>query len=1159
MMNKVNFILAFFITAIVSVKAQNPVSIGQAVDDTLYVNTGHNFFLIPDVNDNDPGIDQEIAFTVASSDTNVVEVIDVDYLAGNTFAIVHLIEKGATGTATLQVEASDGDGTATTSAEIHVGPYNNPGINFEIHDIVFWQRVVPLEANPAYSLIADSGYAPYDEIDLPSLQLSVYSDCTAPICTGTDFFTALFKGYLIPPVSGEYYFYNICGAECSIGLSSDESFDHVEVIQYSPVDGRIGTSPVFQEYKSVQVTLEAGKTYAIYGTHWNVHDLIGGIMWEGPGIEKAYIPGEHLAYVYDINKPATVENLTLEGTGIDDIRLSWSPSSDDRNLAGYYVYMDGKRVNDFPLTGTTYSATGLSPETKYCLIVTAADWAGNESSESSIICTTTYGPDSGPPSPPDVVEASVITDLAIKLVWSGASDNESEVRGYKLYVNDILYNESAPIYKEEAFVHGLQPETGYNFTIEAVDAAYNISVKSTPLQVSTLAFDPYDTRISDKKARLNIHMESVARSEGIGVNPDFESGDFLDDPRQLELLDSLEVASIRWGGLGANPMNFSTHIGTNKQITFGELINLCNGLDAYSIITCGVSETTDWMKDPATFTNFLEYVGGPPDSEYGAIRASEGYTESLLDGSRGLIFEFGNEVWGADAHAAPIGSDYGAYGAWAREMALLMKASEYYDSTKVFLTYSGRRPVLSDSYGLHEAMLKGDNGEVDWLAVSGYLGGNLEYAPDIDPGKSEGDYYKNGIWEMARNLDGLDETMLTIVKYSGELKPFHLYESNMTDNSYFGRLGQAIVQTDYYASAIERGAAIPNIFHFTGGQWKMIIPAQDYKKTPLYYTTQYFNKYCTGNVLKSDLETVATIADASGNEVPLGPVGCHVYAHNGEYSILLFSRDFDHDFRIQLKLPAALQLIAPETAKRFVVSGDHFSTKDAIIDSSLITIADGMVVDVPAYSMVLITFSGSDDGMDALPLGFYNYVTADSLSIYPYGSDDFVIDSRRSKILRADVLPENLFWDGVVWEVETNGVEVVYGVKSYGFEIEGSGTCDGNGTITVRASAWDNPMVTDEVELSILNQGTNCENGLEDSVGGISRVYPNPASEILHLEGLPDTRTRISVTDISGRVCLTKMLSGKTGELDLSGVDTGIYTLSFMAHDGPVILKFIKE
>ena len=123
-------------------------------------------------------------------------------------------------------------------------------------------------------------------------------------------------------------------------------------------------------------------------------------MWEGPGIEKTYIPGNHLSYVYDVVKPGKVKDLTLAGTGIDDIRLSWSASSDDRRLAGYNVYVKGTLANDALIHETAYRVTGLSPETHYCAMVTSLDGAGNESPESDIICATTYGSDNTPPDPP---------------------------------------------------------------------------------------------------------------------------------------------------------------------------------------------------------------------------------------------------------------------------------------------------------------------------------------------------------------------------------------------------------------------------------------------------------------------------------------------------------------------------------------------------------------------------------------------------------------------------------------------------------------------------------------------------------------------------------------------------------------------------------------
>ncbi|MCK4750946.1 MAG: fibronectin type III domain-containing protein, partial [Bacteroidales bacterium] len=407
-MKKINLLFIALLGAVMSAFAQTAPAIGTPDNDTLFVNSGQNFLLIPHVNDNDQGVDQEIFFTVTSSNENVLEVQDVEYTAGNTFAVVHVIEKGNPGSVTISVDATDPDGTANTSFDVYVGPYSNPGINFEIHDLVFWQRETPLDANPAFSMITESGVAPYDEIDLPSLQLSVYSDCKeTPPCTGTDFFTAFFRGYIIAPATGDYSFYMVAGDQCNIGLSTDEDFDHNEVILFSPSGGRIGTPSGDNEWKSVKKTLTAGKTYAIYGTHWNIHTLIGGMMWEGPGIEKEYIPGAHLSYVYDVKKPTVVEDLTLEGTGLDDLRISWSPSSDDRGMAGYNVYVNGTLSNGKLVDEPAYQITGLMPDTRYCVMVIAVDMAGNESAESGILCTRTYASDVEAPLPPSGVNAPV--------------------------------------------------------------------------------------------------------------------------------------------------------------------------------------------------------------------------------------------------------------------------------------------------------------------------------------------------------------------------------------------------------------------------------------------------------------------------------------------------------------------------------------------------------------------------------------------------------------------------------------------------------------------------------------------------------------------------------------------------------------------------------
>ena len=1143
-------ILLILLIVVLNLYAQNTPLIGTPENDKLLVGSGLNFLMIPNVSDGDEGIEQDISFTVTSSDPSILEINDVAYSAGQTLAVVHVTEKGLVGTVSIDVEAVDDDGTVQTTFNVFVEPYNNSGINFEIHDIIFWQAFVPLESNPAFSMIAPDGVAPYSKIDLAGLELSVYSDCDGAVCTGTDFFTAMFKGYVIPPTSGDYYFYMVSGDNKSIGISDSEDFDNVEVILHS-IDG-IGSSSGSKEWKSVKVSLEAGKTYAIYGTHWNIHTLTGGMKWEGPGIDKEYIPGAYLSYVYDVAKPSVPGDFTLVNTGIADLMVRWSEASDDLSLDGYNVYLNGIQINEETIKDLDYQLSGLTAGTDYCVVVTSVDLAGNESAESEIICTTTYLSDDVVPNPPTIVEATIISDLAMKVSWSGASDGETEIRGYNLYVDGVLYNTDGLIYEEETEIQGLTPETDYVIEVEALDAAYNVSQKSDPVTITTSAFDPYDTSISDKKGRLTVLMDPIGRSDGLGINPNYKNGEFLDDPEQVKLLKELEVGAIRWGALTANPLNFKDYIGAGKQMTFGRMMDFCNEIGAYTVICCGVEDATDWRTDPETFSNFLEYLAGGAESEYGAKRVAEGYTESLLDGSRGLIFEFGNEVWGGNAHDAQIGSDYTEYGQWCREMAAVMRASEYYDTEKIYLTYSGRRPVASDSYGLYERLVDGDQGEVDWLAVSGYLGGNLSYSPEIDPGESELDYFKNGISEMIRNINGLEETMDVILQTCGDIKPTYMYEANMTTPAFFGRLGQAVVQTDYYASVIEKGGAIPTIFHLTGGEWKMVVPSQDYKKLPLFYTTKYYNKFCKGNALRT-----AFLSSRSSSH---DPVGCHVYSEGDGFGVLLMSRDFENDWTVQLDLPDELELIAPETVKMYTITGDGYSAKDARVDSTEITMSDSLLITVPKYSMVVIGFEGSGLSVEGVPLGFYDYASADSVSIYALGGVEvYEIEGRSKLIFKANVLPEDILSDAVVWSVESDGVEATYSVMSYGFDLRGSGTCAGNGTMRIRATAWDNPQIFDEVEVTISGQGSDCGVGVNRAADERLKIYPNPARDLLYVDGLPEGADKLEVTDIGGRICFSRDCKGKSADIDLSAFDAGIYFLKISGTEGVVVRNFICE
>lgn len=79
----------------------------------------------------------------------------------------------------------------------------------------------------------------------------------------------------------------------------------------------------------------------------------------------------------DTEAPSTPPSLEASSVGPNQIDLTWSPSSDNTGVTGYEVYRGGKLVGD--VGETSFSDTGLDPDTQYNYQVIAYDEASNES------------------------------------------------------------------------------------------------------------------------------------------------------------------------------------------------------------------------------------------------------------------------------------------------------------------------------------------------------------------------------------------------------------------------------------------------------------------------------------------------------------------------------------------------------------------------------------------------------------------------------------------------------------------------------------------------------------------------------------------------------------------------------------------------------------
>ncbi|TAJ98233.1 MAG: hypothetical protein EPO39_18740 [Candidatus Manganitrophaceae bacterium] len=85
--------------------------------------------------------------------------------------------------------------------------------------------------------------------------------------------------------------------------------------------------------------------------------------------------------------PSVPEGLTATASSSSQVSLTWTVSTDNRGVAGYRVYRNGKPAGT--TVSPSYSDTGLTASTSYSYSVSAYDAAGNESAQSAASAVST--------------------------------------------------------------------------------------------------------------------------------------------------------------------------------------------------------------------------------------------------------------------------------------------------------------------------------------------------------------------------------------------------------------------------------------------------------------------------------------------------------------------------------------------------------------------------------------------------------------------------------------------------------------------------------------------------------------------------------------------------------------------------------------------------
>ncbi|GAA3274285.1 hypothetical protein GCM10020218_019850 [Dactylosporangium vinaceum] len=188
----------------------------------------------------------------------------------------------------------------------------------------------------------------------------------------------------------------------------------------------------------------------------------------------------------------TVTDVTTTGATV-----SWGAASDDTGVSEYRIFDGTATAPIATLTGnppaTTTTLSGLTPSTAHTLTVKAVDAAGNVSAAGAAAGFTTLTPPPPPdvtaPSAPGAPVAGELTATSVALSWAASTDDRGVV-SYRVTGGPSVQTVTAT----GVTVSGLSARSQYTFSVEALDAAGNVSAASPSTVVTTPAAPLVDAR-----------------------------------------------------------------------------------------------------------------------------------------------------------------------------------------------------------------------------------------------------------------------------------------------------------------------------------------------------------------------------------------------------------------------------------------------------------------------------------------------------------------------------------------------------------------------------------------------------------------------------------------------------------------------------------------
>lgn len=182
----------------------------------------------------------------------------------------------------------------------------------------------------------------------------------------------------------------------------------------------------------------------------------------------------------DFTSPSIPTGLSVSLPSPSEVQVSWTASTDNVGVAGYYVYRGGIGVGN--ATNTTF--TDIVPPGAYSYTVAAYDAAGNVSLRSSPSPLISVVKDTTPLPVPTWISVTPATS-SVALSWNAPTGNFSVI-GYYLYRNGAKISMPDALTATTYTDTGLPSGSTLTYVVVAYDAVGNQS-NSNSIHVTTIS------------------------------------------------------------------------------------------------------------------------------------------------------------------------------------------------------------------------------------------------------------------------------------------------------------------------------------------------------------------------------------------------------------------------------------------------------------------------------------------------------------------------------------------------------------------------------------------------------------------------------------------------------------------------------------------------